>query len=104
MTQPTITNLLAKLDAMRGQKTFTKHRRGTQRANDFAIWRAGSSVNWECTNAEIAADTGLGATTVRDTRIRRGWKLTRDNYGGLANRPDIDRIMASPYAQANGAT
>jgi hypothetical protein len=103
MTQPTITNLLAKLDAMRGQKTITKNRRGTRRANDFAIWRAGSSVNWECSGVEIAADTGVNVRSVQSTCKRRGWKLTHDNIGSV-NRPDVDLIMASPYAQAHGAT
>jgi hypothetical protein len=102
MTQPTITNLLAKLDAMRCQKAFTKHRRGTRRANDFAIWRAGMSVNWECTAAEIAADTGLTQTIVLKACRRRGWRLTHGGYN--TNRPAIDSIIAHPRMMSGGAT
>jgi hypothetical protein len=104
MTQPTINALLAKLDAMRGQKTFTKNRRGTRRANDFAIWRAGSSVNWECTAAEIAADTGLAANTVHNACKRYGWKLLHGRLGGHAGRFAIDSIMAHPNMMSGGAT
>ena len=102
MTQPTITNLLAKLDAMRGQKTITKNRRGTRRANDFAIWRAGMSVNWECTSQEIASDTGLTERVVQKACSRRGWNLVQGHYH--ANRPAIDSIIAHPNMMSGGAT
>jgi hypothetical protein len=104
MTQPTITNLLAKLDAMRGQKAFTKNRRGTQRANDFAIWRAGSSVNWECTSQEIANDTRISSSNVLNTCKRRGWKLVHNSLGGYENRHGIDTIIAHPRMMSGGAT
>jgi hypothetical protein len=77
----------------------------TQRANDFIIWRAGSSVNWECTAQEIADEIGLHSTTVASTCRRRGWQL-QHGYGGdnLSSRQSIDHIMASKHLQFSGAT
>jgi hypothetical protein len=77
----------------------------TQRANDFIIWRAGSSVNWECTAQEIADETGLARSTVQHTCTRRGWKLQHGYTGqNLSSRPSIDHIMSSPLLQVRGAT
>ena len=76
----------------------------TQRANDFRIWRAGTSVNWECTSQEIAHDTGLSASTVLKTCTRRGWKLVHNSHGGYENRHGIDTIMAHPNMMSGGAT
>jgi hypothetical protein len=77
----------------------------TQRANDFIIWRAGTSVNWECTVQEIADETGVHKSTVQRACIRRSWKtLPTDIGSGLRSRPSVDRLMASPYMQGGGAT
>jgi hypothetical protein len=77
----------------------------TQRANDFLIWRAGSSVNWECTAQEIADETGLSKSNVQQTCKRRGWKIQHGYMGGnLSSRPSIDHIMASKHLQVRGAT
>tara|TARA_R110000772_G_scaffold2734_6_gene9838 strand:+ start:2292 stop:2603 length:312 start_codon:yes stop_codon:yes gene_type:complete len=99
-----INALMDKLNAMRGQATIEPraNRRGTRRANDFAVWRAGRSVNWECTAAEIAADTRLTLTIVLKACKRRGWRLTHNNYN--ADRPAIDSIMAHPNMMSGGAT
>jgi hypothetical protein len=53
------------------------------KANEFVIWRAATSVKWDCTAAELAAETGLTSDTVRKTAIRKGWELVsgrRDTY------------------------
>jgi hypothetical protein len=77
----------------------------TQRANDFLIWRAGSSVNWECTVQEIADETGIPYSTVSFTCRSKGWKLVHGNVAdNLLNRPGIDHIMASQQLQGRGAT
>lgn len=46
----------------------------TARANEFLVWRAGDSVRWECTAADIAAEVGLTPPGVRAILKRRGWK------------------------------
>tara|TARA_R110000744_G_scaffold116415_2_gene217764 strand:+ start:2490 stop:2726 length:237 start_codon:yes stop_codon:yes gene_type:complete len=77
----------------------------TQRANDFIIWRAGSSVNWECTAKDIADEVKLSRQTVQQTCKRRGWKLQHGYTGdNLLSRPSIDHIMASKHLQVRGAT
>jgi hypothetical protein len=77
----------------------------TQRANDFLIWRAGTSVNWECTVQEIADETGLSASNVSATCRRKGWKLVHGKVGNdFSNRISIDHIMASQHLQGRGAT
>jgi len=35
------------------------------KANAFRIWRAASSVNWDCTAKELSDETGLAESTVR---------------------------------------
>jgi hypothetical protein len=77
----------------------------TQRANDFIIWRAGTSVNWECTVQEIADETGIPPSTVSSTCRRKGWKLIHGNVAhGFSDRLSIDHIMASKHLQVRGAT
>jgi len=77
----------------------------TQRANDFIIWRAGTSVNWECTVQEIATETGIPPSTVSSTCRRKGWKLVHGNVGhDLSGRQSIDQIMASKHLQFIVAT
>jgi len=43
------------------------------RANEFLVWRAGSSVDWDCTIADIASEVGLTGTGVSAIMKRRGW-------------------------------
>jgi hypothetical protein len=75
----------------------------TQRANDFIIWRAGMSVNWECTAKDIAEETGLSLTSVRETCRRRGWSIVHGDKGTSGwNRRSVDNIMSSPYIQGKG--
>ena len=51
----------------------------TTRATDFIVWRAGNSVQWDCTVAEISDETGLSIPKVRSILKRRGWVCLADN-------------------------
>ena len=44
------------------------------RANDFLVWRAAQSVNWDCTHKDIADEVGLSPRAVSAIMARRGWK------------------------------
>ena len=64
-------------------KTHNNHNNGQnmvrlKKANDFLIWRVGSSVGWDCTVSDIARETGLHKVTVGRTLSRRGWEATGD--------------------------
>jgi hypothetical protein len=76
----------------------------TQRANDFLIWRAGTSVEWDCTAKEIEGETGISVTAIWRTCKRRGWPLAHSNLGSNADRPAVDQIIAHPAMQNGGAT
>ena len=94
--------LMAKLNAMQGQTTMPQPtgRKKTRRATTFAVYRSGVSVNWECSGRDIAADTGLGASTVFAACKRKGWKLTHGpiDKSDAMNRPSLVRVMSNPYA------
>ena len=68
-----------------------------RQANDFRIWRAGSSVDWDCTATEIASDLGLHSTTVGDACARRGWPILKRKHVGFTNRHATDTLINSPY-------
>ena len=68
-------------------------------ANDFVIWRAGRSVNWDCTAGELADETGLSTQTVYNTCKRRGWDLIHGNK----DRPFDDTRFMDVTAQMNGS-
>ena len=57
-----------------------------RKANEFVIWRAATSVNWDCTIAELAAETGLAPDTVRKTALRKGWELVSGRHDTYKNR------------------
>jgi len=57
-----------------------------RKANEFVIWRAATSVNWDCTIAELAAETGLTSETVRRTALRKGWELVNGRPDKYKNR------------------
>lgn len=44
------------------------------RANEFLVWRAGSSVDWDCTHKDIADEVGLSDRAVSAIMARRGWE------------------------------
>jgi uncharacterized protein YjcR len=63
-----------------------------RKANEFRVWRAASSVNWDCTATEIAEELNLVPETVRKICRRRGWELL-DGFTGLGGRHPVDRMM-----------
>ena len=73
-------------EGKRGKNTV-RHKK----ANDFLIWRAGNSVDWQCTATEIAREVGLSFNTVAATCKRRGWKPLD---GRVDNDPYMDVLSA----------
>lgn len=72
------------------------------RATDFMVWRAGNSVHWDCTVAEIADETGISIPKVRSILKRRGWECLADNrntdpyaYLHLGNQHGQSRALRS---------
>lgn len=53
----------------------------TRSANAFRIWRAASSVNWDCTAEELATELGLHKDTVFKICKLKGWKLVDGQSG-----------------------
>jgi len=51
------------------------------RANEFLVWRAGTSVGWDCTVTEIASEVGLTHQAVSAIMKRRGWKVHQNGRG-----------------------
>jgi hypothetical protein len=74
----------------------------TRRATEFLIWRAGESVNWECTPQEIADEIGMTFSTVSSVCRQRGWNVVRGR-GGHVDRYAIDVIIAHPNMGNGGA-
>ena len=69
------------------------HRVRVKKANDFLIWRAGNSVDWQCTATEIAREVGLSFNTVAATCKRRGWKLLDGRVDGYEDQVDVVSVM-----------
>jgi hypothetical protein len=46
-----------------------------RKAREFQVYRAGDSVGWDCTAAEIFEETGIPVTEVRAICARRGWPI-----------------------------
>jgi hypothetical protein len=76
----------------------------TQRASDFLIWRAGTSVNWQCSAKDIADEVKLTRKTVQDSCNRRGWKLVHGESGRQEKRFPVDDLMSKPWLMHGGAT
>lgn len=51
------------------------------RANEFLVWRAGTSVDWDCTVTEIASEVGLTHQAVSAIVKRRGWQVHQNGRG-----------------------
>ena len=70
------------------------HMKAVKAANEFRIWRAAQSVNWNCTMHDLADETGLSYRTVWDTCRRKGWtgKLISGREGN-AGRVSVDVAM-----------
>jgi hypothetical protein len=56
--------------------TKTPHRM----TQEFLIWRAAQSVDWQCTNAELAAETGFGRHRVGKLCKENGWSCRLQVY------------------------
>ena len=77
----------------------------TRRATEFLIWRAGESVNWECTPQEIADELGLSNVHVTNTCKNNGWKLNYTSKRGLSsNRTEVDTLINKPWLALAGRT
>tara|TARA_R110002153_G_scaffold15268_2_gene54672 strand:- start:685 stop:915 length:231 start_codon:yes stop_codon:yes gene_type:complete len=74
----------------------------TRRATEFLIWRAGESVNWDCTPQEIADEIGMTFQTVSSVCKQRGWIVVRGRVGNF-DRHAVDVIMAHPNLAGGGA-
>ena len=73
-------------------------------ANDFIVWRAASSVNWDCTIGDIAEETGLCTLTVSNVLRRKGWRHRvndADNLGSY-ERLSVDDAMRGSTPQIMG--
>jgi len=68
----------------------------TARANEFLVWRAGSSVDWDCSQADIAQEVGLSPQEVGRICGLRKWPV----IDGRSRRNDdltineVDMLMA----------
>jgi len=76
----------------------------TKRANDFLIWRAGSSVDWDCTQQDIADELGFSKVTVSLACKRHGWKCAGGQRGGDRGRYATDTLMKSPHIAGRAET
>ena len=72
-------------------------------ANDFIVWRAASSVGWDCTIGDIAEETGLSTQTVASVLRRKGWrdKINGDPHGDV-HRLAADEAMRNTNARILG--
>ena len=68
-----------------------------KKATEFAIWRAGESCGWDCTQQEIADVVGVSDATVRLVLKKRGWKTVNvknaDWASGGGSRLAVDQAM-----------
>ena len=78
----------------------------TKRANDFLIWRAGTSVGWDCTQQEIADEVGFSVQKIGETCRRRGWVMDSgaQKSGYVGDRRSTDTLMKSPYIAGRAET
>lgn len=71
----------------------------TRRANEFLVWRAGSSVDWDCTHRELSVETGIPESTVQNICARKGWNTKTDGFRpNTHNRHGVDTIMNGSIA------
>jgi predicted DsbA family dithiol-disulfide isomerase len=71
--------------------------------NDFLVWRAASSVNWDCTIGDLAEETGLSLQTVSNVLRRKGWRdrVNDDPYRHVDRLP-VDHAMSNTHANILG--
>lgn len=62
--------------------------------NNFLVWRAATSVDWDCTIGDLAEETGLSRQTVIHVLARKGWRdRIAEGQGGYADRLAVDQAM-----------
>lgn len=64
-------------------------------AQRFLVRRYGMSVNWNCTNREIAQVTGISETKVKAICLRYGYHFERDPSQPASYMP-VDKFFALP--------
>lgn len=69
----------------------------SERADRFLVWRAGVSVNWRCTQQEIADEAGLSRKAVSRICRKFGYKTQGgngdDGYTPSRSRRSVDSRM-----------
>ena len=74
----------------------------SEKAREFAVWRAGNSVKWRCTAREIAQELGMKHATVTDIMRRKGWKCEEssisESRAKRVGRFSVDTCMQSQYS------
>lgn len=66
----------------------------TREANAFRIWRAASSVNWDCTASELASELSLHKDTVLKICKAKGWDIADAHRGFQRDiQPSVDKVM-----------
>lgn len=69
-----------------------------RRVHEFLIWRAGQSVRWNCTQVEIAKETGLSRTAVSNICKARGWTVQGEFDKGGTHTAAVDSVVRSSDA------
>jgi predicted transcriptional regulator of viral defense system len=71
--------------------------------NEFIVWRAASSVNWDCTIGDLAEETGLHPVTIASILRRKGWRdrVNDDPYRHVDRLP-VDHAMSNTHANILG--
>ena len=74
-----------------------------RQATDFMVWRAGKSLGWKCTAAELAEQSGLNKATVHLVLNRRGWRdrITQTPPTGRTGKHDLVEIMTHQIINGN---
>lgn len=68
--------------------------------NNFLVWRAANSVDWDCTVTDLVEETGLSMPTVISVLNRKGWRhRVNNNPHGNVDRLSVDEAMRNPYAR-----
>ena len=77
----------------------------SRRATAFLIWRAGESVDWDCTAQDIADELGKSKQNVWVICKEKGWKLQHGDSGSsVQNRTGIDTLIEKPWLGKAGRT
>ena len=75
-------------------KTSIKPKPLSLQAREYMVWRAGESVQWECTARELSAELGYSYAQIKEICNRKGWKIERDTRNDLGGRASVLHLMA----------